>query len=666
MSALLTSINPRALKSNALDNFLTLLETVRGKKSIVLDRTLSAALSYIVRFSVLQEHGVENIFWLDDGPQKETSMKSIIYVIRGDIRNTQIASGQIKQLLQDAETEYEFNIFVYPEKMLSVEKVFEEEGVLGDVIISEWNLGFIPLEDDLLSIELPDAGFKDLYLNGLPTTVSSSALALHALQQQYGLYPRIIGKGDNAKKLCELLLRMRREALSAPDQEWAKGEASAFEQLIIVERGTDMVTPLMTQLTYEGLIDELYGITSSQADVPNALFSPATSKTISNGSTQIGDHKTRKVVLDSNDALYASLRDLNFAVVGPTLNKFARKLNEDYGERHQAKTVSQIKEFVSKLSGLQAEHQSLRLHTNMAEDIMNRTQTEFFNRSLEVQQNLVASGLDTSTLNQTIEELMARGVSLDHILRLLAIESLTSGGIKDKEYAQFKRLVYTQYGFEHLLTFSALAKLDLIYSRSSKTSKNAQNFQFSNLRKALRLIVDDVNEQKPDDIAYVYSGYAPLSIRLVQYIIQKRALGPKIASVGGSGWRGSEDFLRYIIGSQFDETQSSDDKSVRSKVLAAARKDVKSTVAIFFLGGITFTEISALRFIARKEADRRNLIIMTTGIIDGKQIIQAATDGTPSISYGSEVSSPPGSRAASIVTASDTATIASTNTTSIL
>lgn len=48
--------------------------------------------------------------------------------------------------------------------MLSIEKVFEEEGVLGDVTISEWDLGFIPLEEDLLSIELPEAGYKDMYL----------------------------------------------------------------------------------------------------------------------------------------------------------------------------------------------------------------------------------------------------------------------------------------------------------------------------------------------------------------------------------------------------------------------------------------------------------------------------------------------------------------------
>lgn len=434
---------------------------------------------------------------------------------------------------------------------------------------------------------------------------------------------------------------MRAEYQSSSDtaaSEWTKGETSAFDQLVIIERATDMVTPLMTQLTYEGLIDEVFDIKNSQTEVPSTLFTAANPKLPANGAastistTPIAteQRKTRKVVLDGSDPLYASLRDLNFAVVGTTLNKFARKLNEDYEERHQAKTVSQIKDFVSKLGGLQAEHQSLKLHTNLAEEIMNRTQTEFFNRALEVQQNLVASGLDTSTLNLTIEELIVRGIPLEAALRLLAIECLTSGGIKERELANFKRLLYAQYGYEHIITLNALTKLDLIFQRGSKTSANATTLQFSNLRKNMRLIVDDVNEQTPDDVAYVYSGYAPLSIRLVQYVIQKRALGTKISTLGGSGWRGAEDILRNVPGDVFDQTQKPDEKSIKTKVLQAARKDVKRTVAVFFLGGITFTEIAALRFIAAQESERRRILILTTGIIDGKDVIKAAMDMTPS------------------------------------
>jgi len=39
---------------------------------------------------------------------------------------------------------------------------------------------------------------------------------------------------------------------------------------------------------------------------------------------------------------------------------------------------------------------------------------------------------------------------------------------------------------------------------------------YPSVRKNLKLIVDDVDEHNPNDISYVYSGYAPISVRLIQ------------------------------------------------------------------------------------------------------------------------------------------------------
>ena len=39
---------------------------------------------------------------------------------------------------------------------------------------------------------------------------------------------------------------------------------------------------------------------------------------------------------------------------------------------------------------------------------------------------------------------------------------------------------------------------------------------FQQLRKGLRLMVDDLDPKEPSDAAYVFSGYAPISIRLVE------------------------------------------------------------------------------------------------------------------------------------------------------
>lgn len=55
-------------------------------------------------------------------------------------------------------------------------------------------------------------------------------------------------------------------------------------------------------------------------------------------------------------------------------------------ERHDAKTVSQIKQFTSKLKRLQDEQSSLRMHTDIAGDIMVTAKDEGFLSCLETEQ----------------------------------------------------------------------------------------------------------------------------------------------------------------------------------------------------------------------------------------------------------------------------------------
>lgn len=59
--------------------------------------------------------------------------------------------------------EHEFTIFFAPRRTLVSNAVLEEAGIIGDVNIAELPLYFLPLEQDVLSLELEDA-FSDLYL----------------------------------------------------------------------------------------------------------------------------------------------------------------------------------------------------------------------------------------------------------------------------------------------------------------------------------------------------------------------------------------------------------------------------------------------------------------------------------------------------------------------
>ena len=58
--------------------------------------------------------------------------------------------------------------------------------------------------------------------------------------------------------------------------------------------------------------------------------------------------------------------------------------------------------------------------------------------------------------------------------------------------------------------------------------------------------------------------------------------------------------MKHVRGQTFDEVQKGEDKAVKARALLTGSGERK-TVFIVFLGGVTFTEIAALRFIAKKE-----------------------------------------------------------------
>lgn len=205
------------------------------------------------------------------------------------------------------------------------------------------------------------------------------------------------------------------------------------------------------------------------------------------------------------------------------------------------------------------------------------TRTDEFNKNLEVQQNLIA-GYDPAAQFAVVEDLVAQGAPWTTVLRSAVLASLTAGGVKPKPLEAFKRDFLQTYGYEHLALLVALQDMGLLV-RSPATTPHP----FPAVRKSLRLVVDDTDDARPNDISYVYSGYAPLSIRLVQCVTQKNAVAapsatsadaaahgdqdagaasasrrllPRAHPIGG--WKGFEDVVASIPGATVDERQKSE------------------------------------------------------------------------------------------------------------
>lgn len=221
----------------------------------------------------------------------------------------------------------------------------------------------------------------------------------------------------------------------------------------------------------------------------------------------------------------------------------------------------------------------------------------------------------------------------------------------------------------------------------------ASKYPFASLRKSLRLLIDDDNvDELENDISYVYSGYAPVSVRLVQCVAQKGGVlsnpasdkvgGPEGESTDGTadsssgtmkvqahpivGWKGFEDVLASIPGETVDFVpkglvpmgEVNPGSIVRSTnrgivpfflwtylAISASSREKTKTTTVFFLGGCTYTEIAAIRWVAKQNrgrwltqclycADRfwsigRRFLIATTGIISGRSVVERIAGISP-------------------------------------
>ncbi|KAJ2450906.1 Vacuolar protein-sorting-associated protein 33 [Coemansia sp. RSA 2336] len=602
---------------------ISLDDYIRGAKALVLDRDLSGALSAVVEFAVLKEHGVEKIFLLETGVG-DAPVQGVVYLVQGQVSKLRAVAAQVR-----THSGIEQAVQIVPRRTLLSERVLEEEGVLGDVRLGEFRLDAVPLADDVVSLEQPGL-FKALYVDGDFSGISGIARGLMRLQGLWGFFPRLVGKGDYAQVLAQSLKRMRAEATSS-----AGAMSSMFDAAVILDRAADLTTPLLTQLTYEGLLSEVFGITD--------------------GAVTTGEGSRSRVNVRGDDAVYTAIRDAGFADVGAALSAMTQQLQTTYESRHSARTVQEIRRFVGRLGGLQAEHQSLKTHVALAETVQKRTQTDDFAATLEIEQTLVGGDDLHAGQRAHIDRILALadphayvpGVSnerqapppaaapnsLHKILRLLCLCALWRGSaLKQKQYDAWYDEIIAAFGHHHTITLAHLACAGLLPARSSDTASTGS---LGFIRRALNLVVAD----DTDDVAYAYAGYVPLLVRLVQILAQDPAVHSPASSryaallrplertrssretqqPGGGirgGWAGWEDVLAAIPGASFDESQAPPSALSRSEKTLGEKPPATLVV---FVGGCTSAEISALRRLSQLHGHR--YIIATTEVLNGNALL---------------------------------------------
>ncbi|KAM9621754.1 vacuolar protein sorting-associated protein 33A isoform 3-T3 [Trichechus inunguis] len=490
-------VNLNVLREAVRRELREFLDKCAGSKAIVWDEYLTGPFGLIAQYSLLKEHEVEKMFTLKGNRLPAADVKNIIFFVRPRLELMDIIAENV--LSEDRRgPARDFHILFVPRRSLLCEQRLKDLGVLGSFIHrEEYSLDLIPFDGDLLSME-SESAFKECYLESDQTSLYHAAKGLMTLQALYGTIPQIFGKGECARQVANMMIRMKREFTGSQNSVFP-----VFDNLLLLDRNVDLLTPLATQLTYEGLIDEIYGIQNSYVKLPPEKFAPKKQ----GDSGKDLPTEAKKLQLNSAEELYAEIRDKNFNAVGSVLSKKAKVISAAFEERHNAKTVGEIKQFVSQLPHMQAARGSLANHTSIAELIKDVTTSEDFFDKLTVEQEFM-SGIDTDKVNSYIEDCIAQKHPLIKVLRLVCLQSVCNSGLKQKVLDYYRREILQTYGYEHILTLYSLEKAGLL--RPQAGGRN----NYPTIRKTLRLWMDDVNEQANQMILEYPKGHGEVALRL--------------------------------------------------------------------------------------------------------------------------------------------------------
>ncbi|XP_021789542.2 vacuolar protein sorting-associated protein 33B isoform X2 [Papio anubis] len=571
------------LKRLARDQLIYLLEQLPGKKDLFIEADLMSPLDRIANVSILKQHEVDKLYKVENKPALSSS-EQLCFLVRPRIKNMRYIASLVNADKLAGRTR-KYKVIFSPQKFYACEMVLEEEGIYGDVSCDEWAFSLLPLDVDLLSMELPEF-FRDYFLEGDQRWINTVAQALHLLSTLYGPFPNCYGIGRCAKMAYELWRNLEEEE----DGE-TKGRRPEIGHIFLLDRGS---------------VDFGPEVTSSD--------------------------KSLKVLLNAEDKVFNEIRNEHFSNVFGFLSQKARNLQAQY-DRRRGMDIKQMKNFVSQeLKGLKQEHRLLSLHIGACESIMKKKTKQDFQELIKTEHALL-EGFNIRESTSYIEEHIDRQVSPIESLRLMCLLSITENGLIPKDYRSLKTQYLQSYGPEHLLTFSNLRRAGLLTEQApgdtltaveSKVSKLvtdkaagkitdafsslAKRSNFRAISKKLNLIprVDGEYDLKvPRDMAYVFSGaYVPLSCRIIEQVLERRS------------WQGLDEVVRLLNCSDFAFTDMTKEDKASSESLRL--------ILVVFLGGCTFSEISALRFLGREKGYR--FIFLTTAVTNSARLMEAMSE----------------------------------------
>lgn len=436
--------------------------------------------------------------------------------------------------------------------------------------------------------------------------------------------------------------------------------------LIVIDRDIDPITPLLTQLTYAGLLDDIFGF--NDFDGKKLIYENDTSF----------DYKV--------DFIWNDLKFLNFSIIGPRLNTLAKSLQDKYDSRHNADTIGEIKNFVDSLGSLQERQKLLKLHTTLSSEILENVEkkNDHFNSILTLEQDILLNNIDYTGIIDQISKKIWSGKSNEiEILRLLCLSAICKNGLRDKDLDYFRTEFIDNFGFNQSFNLERLSQRNLffnktmfndlkrqltnLYSDNNNNDNNEDNKSiiFNKLYSNISVWLDtspyeedgpqasnnysSLNSNNknsnstsndpdliPKNLSFAYCGIVPLTTRIIQslydrsvvtknfsahqpFIISKESKATGLDTLFGQIYGDTK-----IIQQEIWNTSTKGKQIKKRVMIGELDKKQKDISLIVFIGGITLGEIATIKALEKQLKQKginKRFVIICDGITNSKKYL---------------------------------------------
>ncbi|CAD5123563.1 unnamed protein product [Dimorphilus gyrociliatus] len=554
-------------------------------KILVVDNALLRPLDKLFGNSFIRETArLKRLYTLDSMEDKLFDAQHITFMIRPTCDKVKRIINHVQGLIAKGKNHI-YTLVCVPRRLHVCMTILEEEGLHDVIKLDDFAIDCVPLDTDLVSLEISDC-FSSLFLDKDKKYLYDVAHSLHTLYCCFGKFVNYYTVGENALAAYELF-----DKLLVCNGDISHSREDVYH-VLLVDRNVDLISPLLSSQVYPALAADIFDIKCSQIELS----------------------QQQVVSFDNTDPFYQQkFRDALYPKAQTILKELLITLKDKKDESKTLRNVADMKNFVStELKGAMDMKNSVAKHLKICELIKSKKYDPLQNNIefIQTMEQKMLLGIDYKETATFVEEFIVQQSDPSHALRLLSLLNLTQDCIPRSKMEEYFKYFLQAYGFQYL-TWLHNAKKASFLGDSDQSFQTRPTFKTFSGKKCPLVNKAGTAESSniEDNFApnYVYGGYyTPLVAHLVDKLILNRPETKQIYDDYGKMLNVPVKFF-----TKGESARGGNRKPMYTK-----------TILVYFIGGCTRAELSALRTYARPSKNYR-LIFATTEMLNSVSLIDS-------------------------------------------